>query len=196
MGYRILGITPDAINKTTTAPATGRRDFPVTHTGWTTFTGAVEKVEVKVVAEVEQLAISVRNGDCAAEILVSLQPDKINPNDSKPAAEQMQRNLNTLTKAAKTLGIFSQSGEIEPALFPKAKGKLITFAGKQASRLGAPQWREFNGRNYPKCSYLFNGDASALVAVTPFQLPDHAPAAAASGPATPGTGEDFDNFSF
>lgn len=179
MGIQIPGMTAESLAKTTTDAKVGRRDFPANPNTWTTFTGGVEKVEIKMIGNNENLAIYARNGECLAEILVSLQINDPIPNSQKSLADQAQEKLATLTKAVKTLEIYNAAGEIEPGLFPKAKGRMIAFAGKKTGD------RYHDGKTYPKISYVFNGRADELIPVVPYgaQGPASTPAPAGAAPA-------------
>ena len=178
MAIPIYGMNADALAKTSTVAKTSRRDFPVNPVKWARFTGAVEDVRIKILGEDEKLSITIRNGDCVAEILVGLDIRKLFADSTKPAEEQIQDNLTRLLLAAKVLDIALPDGSgIDDKKFNKARGKLVAFSGKQKGT------RIWEGRTFPKCSYFLDGEAQELVAVAPWG--DDSPAPVYSGTSTP-----------
>ncbi len=167
--FTIPGITPETLKNTDATAKEGQgRPFPATER-WQTFTGLVTKVESKVLGEDEYLSLRVRNGDCGAEILVSTEPSKtFQPKDDEDHEKQFQRNLDTLTKCVKGLGIFNAKGQVDPGLY--AGGVVVAFGAKLKG------YREHNGKSYPKIGTIFNGVVPTLVRVEPM---DAAPSAAA-----------------
>ncbi len=178
MRIPIYGMTPDALAKTNTVAKTTRRDFPVNTSKWTRFTGAVEDVVIKILGEEEKLSITVRNGDCVAELLVGLDIRKLYAESKKSPEEQIQDNLTRLLLAVKVLNVALEDGTgIDEAKFNKARGRLVAFSGKQT---GIRTWE---GHTFPKCSYFLDGEAQELVAVAPWG--DDSPAPVYSGTSTP-----------
>ena len=159
--FTIPGLDQTALDKTDATAKRGMgHPFPATDR-WQTFTGEVTAVEVKTLGENEYLSIRVRNGECGAEILVSTEPEKTyQPKDDADHQAQFQRNLDTLTKAVKALGIF-KAGKVDPTLYKG--GVVVAFGAKsKGTRTGN------DGKEYPKISYIFNGvSAEGLVPVRP-----------------------------
>jgi hypothetical protein len=171
--FSIPGLDQTAIDRTDhTAKKHSGKPFPATDR-WTTFTGEVTSVETKVLGENEYLSIRVRNGECGAELLVSTEPDKTyDPKNEEDRQNQVQRNLDTLAKAVKALGIF-KNGKVDPALY--AGGVVVAFGAKhKGTRIGS------DGKTYPKIGYIFNGvSPDGLIPVQPL-------AGALATPADPG----------
>jgi hypothetical protein len=135
--------------------------FPAPSTNYKTFTGTVSSVEEKTLGENCYLSIKVTNGECAGEILVSTEPEKVyQPRDEQDRQAQYQRNFETLVKAMKVLEVYNTKGELDDTKFDAAKGKLITFAAKMKG------WREHNGKEYPKLGFIFNGKADVLLPIS------------------------------
>ena len=158
----IPGMNTETLAKTSTEAKIPRRDFPVVPGRYTSFTGLVEKVEIKTIGDDDKLAIICRNGECVAELLINLDARKTNTESKKTVDEQVEMNLATLNKAVKTLAIYNQLGQIDTDLFGKARGLKLAFAGKQT---GIRTWEN---KAYPKTSFVFNGAAEAVTPVEPW----------------------------
>lgn len=162
--FAIPGLTDEAVQNTDATAKDAGQPFPASATKWQTFTGLVTKVEVKTLGEGpkanEYISIRVRNGQCGAEILVSTEPHKtFEPKDNADHLAQEQRNLETLTKAVKGLGIF-KGGKVDTGLY---KGGVVVAFGAKIKG-----YREHNGKQYPKIGTIFNGVAdSGLIPVEP-----------------------------
>lgn len=167
--FNIPGITPDTLKHADPTAKEGMgRPFPVTER-WQTFTGLVTKVEVKTLGDDEYLSLRVKNGECGAEILVSTEPQKTyQPKDDEDREKQFQRNLETLQKCIKGLGIFNTKGQVDPDIY--AGGVVVAFGAKLKG------YREHNGKQYPKIGTIFNGVAPALVPVAHTGTDTQAPA--------------------
>lgn len=173
----IPGMTAAVLAKASTEAKTTRRDFPVSTDRYQRFTGAVERVETKVLGDDEKLSILVRNGDCVAEILVGLDVNKTFDGSKKTPAEQVQDNLDRLVLATKVLGIANAAGTgIDPTKFAGAKGRALGFSGKQTGT------RTWEGRTYPKVSYILDGSVAELVPVSPWVDPSAASSPASDSP--------------
>lgn len=152
-------LTPQALANVDTTPKTPRLDFPAPTDRYQQFTGAVTHVETKQLGDNEYISIKVANGDYQAELLVSTEPEKTyQPKDDEDHQKQMERNIATLQKAAKTLDIVGPKG-LDLARFVKAKGKLVTFIAKQTGT------RTWEGKTYPKIKTIFLGHADDLAPV-------------------------------
>lgn len=176
--FTVPGLDQATLNQTDATAKTGiGKPFPATQR-WQTFTGEVTSVEAKTLGENEYLAIRVRNGECGAELLVSTEPEKTyQPKDDADHQAQHQRNLETLTKAVKALGIF-KAGKVDPTLYKG--GVVVAFGAKyKGERTGN------DGKTYPKIGYIFNGVAERGLV----------PVAAPTQVLEP-TGTDLDEFGF
>lgn len=157
-----LGITKEAVEDAKDTYGGPRTPFPATRVGYTKYTGVVTDLQIKQSADQTKswLWVQVSNGVHQESILVNLDPSDIAPT-TKPEdeAKAVQRNLDTLLRAVKVLGISNAAGDgIDTNKFPSAHGTLISFGVK----LGDTQQ---NG--YPKYYTSFYGKAESLVPVEP-----------------------------
>jgi hypothetical protein len=180
----IPGMTEEALKTVdTTAKTVGLRPFPCDAQGWTNHTGTVIKAEVKTFAgaqgENSNLAITVQNDECGAEILINLDPTQVAPG-VKDVAKAVQQNQQDLHAAVKILGAHT-NGRLDTDKLAKAQGQVIAFISKHKG------FREKDGRYYHKVSNIFKGEAPQLLPVTErVQLPPLPGTAAQTAPSPAG----------
>lgn len=166
----IPGLTPDAITNADTTPKTASfAFFPANATSWTRFTAEIMAAEVKIIGEDEFLALTVQNGPCKQELLISLDLNKTNPQSKKTEQEQFDEKRETLLVAMKLTGCYNAKGQLDTSNLQPAR--FCEFDAKIQKSAKYPNgWREYNGSLYPNIKAYFRGEAAGLVAVLPLDL--------------------------
>ena len=157
-----LGLTKEAIENAKDTYAGPRQPFPATKVGYTKYTGLVTGLEIKEGSGKSEgkawLWIQVSNGACQESMLVNLDPSDVAPTTAPDKIESsVKRNLETLTRAIKVLGISDASGEgIDTTKLGDAIGTIVSFGVK----LG-----DIQQNGYPKYWTSFYGKAETMVPV-------------------------------
>lgn len=136
----------EALETTDTTPRTGFTPFPAaapTAKWGLKHTARIDKVDLfvdeangndKIVAEIS-------NGDHKARIYTQIDPSIVSPatvtKGSDAVAEAVDRNTRALALAAVTYGVVNEAGMIDPKLFPKSAGKLVTITVKDSGKVNA-----------------------------------------------------------
>lgn len=157
-----LGLTKDAIQGANDTYSGPRTPFPANKIGHTKYSATVTDLQVKEGSGNSLgkawLWIQVSNGPYQESILVNLDPSDIAPSTPPEKVDQaVKRNLDTLLRAVKVLGISNAAGDgIDTNKLPSALGTLVSFGVKMGDT-------QANG--YPKYNTAFYGKAESLVAV-------------------------------
>lgn len=157
-----LGLTKDAIESARETYEGPRTPFPANKLGYTKYSATVTDLQIKQgTGKTEGKAwlwIQVSNGPYQESILVNLDPSDIAPSTTPDKVDQaVKRNLDTLLRAIKVLGISNTAGDgIDTNKLPLAIGTLISFGVKMG---------ETQANGYPKYNTAFYGKAETLVAV-------------------------------
>lgn len=155
-----LGLTKEALDGAKETYSGPRTPFPANRVGYTKYTGLVTDLQVKQSADGNKswLWIQVTNGAHQESILVNLDPSDVAPT-TKPenVKTAVQRNLDTLLRAVKVLGIANAAGDgIDTNKFQQAINTVVAFGVK----LG-----DMQANGYPKYYTSFYGKADSVVPV-------------------------------
>lgn len=157
-----LGLTKSAIESAKETYEGPRTPFPANKIGYTKHTALVTDLQIKegkgAMEGKAWLWIQVTNGVHQESILVNLDPSDIAPSTPPDQVEKaVQRNLDSLLRAVKVLGIANAAGDgIDTNKFEQAKGTIVTIGVK----LG-----EMQANGYPKYYTSFYGKADALIPI-------------------------------
>lgn len=157
-----LGLNKEAIDNAKETYEGPRQPFPATRAGYTKHTGLLTGLEIKqgTGANINKswLWLQISNGACQESILVNLDPSDIAPTTPPEKVENaVKRNLDTLLRAVKVLGIASADGSgIDTDKFPTALGTPVSFGVK----LG-----DMQANGYFKYYTSFYGKAESVIPV-------------------------------
>jgi len=158
-----LGLTREAVQNAKETYDGPRTSFPATSAGYTKYTAVVSDIQIKQGSGAQEgkawLWLQVSNGAYQDSILVNLDPSDIAPTTAPDkVAQAVDRNLQTLLRVVKVLGIANAASDgIDTAKFEQAKGTVITFGIKRGD-LNA-------NTGYYKYYTSFYGKADELVPV-------------------------------
>jgi hypothetical protein len=159
-----LGLTRQAIEDASETYSGPRTPFPANKVGHTKYTGFVTDLQVKEGTGSNDgkawLWIQVTNGVYQESILVNLDPSDIAPTTPPEKVEgAVKRNLETLTRAVKVLGISNVAGDgIDTNKFTAALNTPVAFGVKLGDK---------NAQGYDKMYVSFYGKAEAVIPVEP-----------------------------
>jgi hypothetical protein len=157
-----LGLSREAVEGAKETYEGPRTPFPANKMGYTKYSALVTDIQIKTSTDGNKswLWLQVTNGAHQESILINLDPSDIAPTTPPTQVKQaVDRNLQTLLRAVKVLGISNAAGDgIDTNKFERAKGTLIAFGVKQGD-LNA-------NTGYYKYYTSFYGKADALVPVS------------------------------
>jgi hypothetical protein len=176
-----LGLTREAVEGAKETYDGPRTPFPANRVGYTKYSALVTDIQIKTSADGNKswLWLQVTNGAHQESILINLDPSDIAPTTPPDqVSKAVDRNLQTLLRAVKVLGISNAAGDgIDTSKFERAKGTLIAFGVKQG---------DLNqNTGYYKYYTSFYGKAESLV-----------PVSEPVGGAASGSAEDDDDIPF
>jgi len=193
MGIPIPGTSREHYDATKTE--SGSKPFPFLSGKWVNYTAEVVSVELSVDQSGkgnDQMVIKAANDGYECRIFISLDPNQVGPM-CQNREKAIQGNIDRLLKAGKVLDVITWKGnspEIEPKLFPKAKGRLISFGISGA--LDQYNRPKVNAKGYQQINTSLNGLAKVLEPVVlpagyqaPAPRPSVPPPAAPSGAPSP-----------
>jgi hypothetical protein len=155
-----LGLTKEAVEAAKETYEGPRLSFPANKLGYTKHTGIVTDLQVKTSADGKKawLWVQVTNEPYMDSLLVNLDPSDIAPTTVPDKVESaVKRNLDTLLRAIKVLGISNAAGNgIDTDKFASARGTLVSFGAKQG---------DMQANGYPKLFLMFYGKAESVVPV-------------------------------
>ena len=179
--FAIPGVTPDSVKNVKTEVYTSGKPFPFAVGLYEKgLTGSVTSIGLKTFKDKECFSLKVSNHGYTSDILINTDPREINPRSKKSPEEQLQANLNTLTRFIAHMDIMNRQGMVDESLFGRAVGKIVSFDAQNKVYTSKK-----DGREYVNTQGYYKGEAPVLLQVcapvvsmpvaSPAQLDDDIP---------------------